>query len=131
MRRSPTPDLRNPVQVPQTSIHLEFAQWVVALGRACELDVTVEYIDNPNFPMSADRTPDSAAPTVSFNVAYLPEHFLLPPFNRPEQLELALHEFGHAVARLGLKHGPRWRRGVAAASVMVAHHLSAQAPGDS
>ena len=122
----PTPDLSGPIPFPETKITKNFSAWLVDLATACELKATVEFIDNPRFPLSADCTPDSAEPTIRINVAHLPDGFLEPPYNRPEQLELALHEFGHAVARLGLKHGSRWGRGVAKASSMVASHLAAQ-----
>ena len=121
----PTPDLRDPKAVPDSPVNREFAQWMKELGRACGLDVTIEFIDNPKFPLLADCTPDSKTPTIRINVAHMEDSFLLPPFNRPEQLELALHEFGHAVAEMGLKHGPSWGRGVAKAAAAVAASLAA------
>ena len=124
----PTPDLSNPIPFPANARTDAFSAWLAQTGAACGLTVKVEYINNPRFPLSADCTPDSPTPTIRVNVAHLPDEFLDPPYNRPEQLELALHEFGHAIAGIGLKHGSQWGRGVAKASSLVAHHLAHQPP---
>ena len=124
----PTPDLSNPVPVAEDAVKQAFSRWVTELGTACGLTVSVEYIDNPNFSRHADCTADSDEPTLRFNVAHLPERLLHPPYNRSDQLELVLHEFGHAVGRMGLKHGSQWGRGVARASGMVASYLAAAEP---
>ena len=122
----PTPDLSNPIPFPDTDQTLAFSVWLTSVAATCGLKAKVEYINNPKFPQHADCTPDSPSPTIRINVANLPPAFLDPPYYRPEQLEIALHEFGHAIAGLGLKHGSQWGRGVAKASALVAHHLAQQ-----
>ena len=52
----------------------------------------------------------------------LPPDFFQPPFGRTEQLELLIHEFGHALAQKGIEHGPRWGYGTAKAGALIAAH---------
>ena len=119
----PQEDISNPQPADPNEERENFAQWVVQMGNLCNLNVTVEFIDNPNFKRQADCTPDNPNPTVRFNVAQLEDRFFKPPYARADQLELVIHEFGHAVAQLGLKHGPRWGRGVAKAGALIATNL--------
>ena len=122
----PSPDLNDPIPVPEDDIKAAFAGWVKDIGRACNLTVTVEYINNPTFKRRADCSMGKADPTVRFNTAELEETFFRPPYNREDQLELVIHEFGHAIGDLKLKHGPRWGRGVAKAAGKVAGYLARQ-----
>ncbi len=107
--------------------HAGFIRWVRELGQACGLEVTVAFTRfttgrRPN--IAADCTADSEAPTVRFNRAVLDEEFFLPPYNRTEQLELVIHEFGHAIAGKGMEHGPQWGQGAAKAGARIARHLA-------
>lgn len=124
----PTPDLRNPVHLPEDDEKTAFTAWIQQLGRAAGLDVTVQYIDNPKFPLLADCTIDTPKPVIRINAAHIPDGFLQPPYNRPEQLELVIHEFGHAIAGKGLKHGSAWGNGVAKAAGLVSSHLASHPP---
>ena len=105
-----------------------FVAWVDRMARACGLDPKVEFIHQAGTPkgiIAATCTADTMAPTVRFNKAALPPEFFAEPFYRPEQLELLIHEFGHAIAQLGMEHGPKWGHGVAKAGSAIAVSLVA------
>ena len=109
-----------------------FAAWVQELARNCGLHASVSFIDNPTYRIVADCTADNEAPNVRFNIAATPEAFFLPPFNRTKQLELVIHELGHAIARKGMEHGPQWGNAVARTGALIARYLlqSNQEPPD-
>ena len=103
-----------------------FVNWVQQLGRACGLNVTVAFTNfttGRRFNIAADCTADSLTPTVRFNRQSLRDDFFHPPFNRSDQLELIIHEFGHAIAKKGMEHGPKWGEGVAKAGARIARHV--------
>lgn len=61
-------------------------------------------------------------PVIRFNTA---DHSITaaafhPPLGRPEQLELLIHELGHALADQPSDHGPAWNRGIAKAGAIIA-----------
>ena len=120
----PSPDLSNPVPVEQDDAKAAFGAWIKEIGLACNLNVTVEYINNPTFKRKADCSMGKTNPTLRLNTADLSDSLFLPPYNREDQLELVIHEFGHAIGDLKLKHGPRWGRGVAKAAGLVGQYLA-------
>lgn len=120
----PQPNTDNPPPAPDSSERDKFAQWVMEMANLCHLQANVEFIDDPKFNRLADCTPDNDQPTIRFNVAHLDGDFFKPPYGNTDHMELIIHEFGHAVARLGMQHGPRWGNGVAKAGAMIAAHLN-------
>ena len=99
----------------------EFADWVKRKAAVCNLRARVEFIEAPLASTVADCTTTSRTPLLRFNVAHpaLGESFFKPPFDRREQLELVIHELGHALSEKP-GHGPGWGEGVAAAGAMIA-----------
>ena len=47
------------------------------------------------------------------------------PYGRADQLHLVIHEFGHALAKLGQKHGKLWGEGAAMAGAMITANMAA------
>ena len=105
--------------------HEPFIHWVTELGTACGLQVDVKFVrfQSNRANVIADCTADSMKPTIRFNRHHLADDFFVPPFNRADQLKLIMHEFGHAIAKRGMEHGPRWGDGVATAGARIALHL--------
>ena len=105
----------------------EFTNWVKTLGKWCWLDAEVEFMErNPNDRRKtlADCTAGSSTPTIRFNQEALGEEFFQPPFNRPEQLHIVIHEFGHAMSKTPMEHGPKWGEGAAQAGAAIAAELA-------
>ena len=96
-----------------------FAAWVESLGKMAGLTVTVRIIEDADAPQLASCTASTEEPTVRFNVALLPGQFMEQPYWRPEQLALIYHEFGHALAPAGVKHGPSWGEAVALGAGLI------------
>ena len=82
-----------------------FALWVAGLASLCGLEATVALI-RAKTTVRADCTANSRTPTVRFNVYHLSDEW----FARcgPDQLELVVHELGHAVSDKPMEHGPAW-----------------------
>ena len=112
------PEPANPQDIPWSR---EFTEWVVEQGRHCNLSVQVEFINDRHSNVLADCSANSASPVIRFNVALLGKDFFAPRFGRPEQLEIIIHELGHAVSDTPMEHGPKWGAGVAKAGALIAH----------
>ena len=112
---------------PRPGDETSFAEWVKELGRRCRLKVKVMMMERPPTYRGnklADCTADSSRPTIRFNKDELGEEFFKAPYYRKEQLEIVIHEFGHAVAKKGMDHGPKWGQGVARAGSRIAESLN-------
>ena len=98
-----------------------FAAWARAQAALCGLEATIEFIQSPGASTVADCTSTSRRPIIRFNTAHsrLPAAFFRPPYGREDQLELLIHELGHALAKKP-GHGPAWGDGVAKAGAMIA-----------
>ena len=110
-----------PVPPEQLPKYEEFEAWAKAQAALCGLEATIEFIESPGASTVADCTSTSRSPVIRFNTAHsrLPDAFFRPPFGREEQLELLIHELGHALAKKP-GHGPAWGDGVAKAGAMIA-----------
>jgi len=117
-----------PEQLPQ---YEGFAAWAKSQAALCELDATIEFIESPGASTVADCTSMSKSPVIRFNTAHsrLPAAFFRPPFGREEQLELLIHELGHALAKKP-GHGPAWGDGTAKAGAMIAAAGNGKAGGN-
>ena len=107
-----------------------FAAWARAQAALCGLEATIEFIESPGASTVADCTSMSKSPVIRFNTAHsrLPAAFFRPPFGREEQLELLIHELGHALAKKP-GHGPAWGDGTAKAGAMIAAAGNGKAGG--
>ena len=112
---------------PETPDEIAFAQWVVEVGKMAGLRVAVKIINDEKAHRLADCTAATPSPTVRFNRASLPPSFFAQPYPQPDQLELVMHELGHAVANKPMEHGPAWGDGVAHVGAMIAAGLLAKA----
>ena len=122
---APTPAIEE--HEPESADEIAFAEWVIDVGMMAELNVTVKIIDDVKAHRLADCTANTTMPTVRFNRAYLPPSFFAPPYPKEQQLELVIHELGHAKANKPMEHGPAWGEGVAQVGAMIAGGLLARA----
>ena len=113
-----------PVPAETTHVHSAFALWVRELGAACGLTVSVAFIRNA-VPVVADCTADSSSPTIRFNTFILEPEFF--DGRGAYQIEVIVHEFGHALAERALEHGPAWGNACCRAAGRILEHLEAQA----
>ena len=118
--RRPAPTM--PVAPDAAPSYDPFAQWVKRMAGHCGLTASVEFVEAPLASVIAQCTSMTRRPTLRFNVAHpeLSPSFFKPPFGRYEQLELVIHELGHALANRPSDHGPAWGRGVAEAGARIA-----------
>ena len=94
-----------------------FAEWVRELARRAGLDARVKFIEmKSNYIV--DCTASTSSPLIRFNL-----HQLTPEFfeGRGErQLELVIHELGHALCDKPMEHGPAWGEGCCRAAARIA-----------
>ena len=102
-----------------------FERWVLRMAAYCGLHPEVIFYQH-NDQVLASCTGDTKYPKVSFNVANLAPEFFRPPYNRPEQLDLLIHELGHALANKPMEHGPAWGHGCSSAGASIAAGLAGQ-----
>ena len=117
-RAAPT----HPVPAENLPRYDAFAAWAKEQAAHCGLNASIEFIESPQAATVADCTAMTKNPTIRFNTAHpdTPPAFFQPPFGRPEQLELLIHELGHALADKPSDHGPAWGRGAAKAGALIA-----------
>lgn len=101
-----TPATEAPTVVELNDVKEQFAQWVIALGKRAGLKAVPVFIKATKTNMAACCTANSKNPVVQFNVAKLSDKWLAE--RGPAQLQLVIHEFGHAVANTPMEHGPKW-----------------------
>ena len=117
-REAPT----HPVPTENLPRYAAFAAWAKQQAAHCGLNANIEFIESPQAATIADCTAMTKNPTIRFNTAHpsLTRAFFQPPFGRADQLELLIHELGHALADKPSDHGPAWGRGVAKAGARIA-----------
>lgn len=95
--------------IEQTGEDLDrFAEWVVSLAESADIiSPKVEFISDPSSRMLACCTAHArVSPTIKFNVGRLTREFF---WGRgPAQLEIVIHELGHAWQQKAMEHGPSW-----------------------
>ena len=102
----------------------DWAKWVRKIGEVLGLEIIPEFVHNPAAKMTATCTANTTTPYMKFNTAKLDDHFLSQ--RGAEQLQLIIHELGHAVTDANMFHGPRWGEGCAeigAALLAAKKHL--------
>ena len=79
-----------------TQVRQAFASWVQEVADRAGFAAKVEFIANPEAAALATCTANTRRPTLTFNVGRLSEDWFLG--RGPAQLELVVHELGHAEA---------------------------------
>lgn len=102
-----------------------FREWVQTLAGYCGLKANVVFYEYP-VSVVASCSANTANPLVAFNCRNLKPEFFQPPYNRPEQLELIIHELAHALADKPTEHRPAWGRACATAGARIADGLLTQ-----
>ena len=112
------------------SAQAAFARWVRDMAALCGLRPQVRFYDEPGSNVLASCEMDSANPFMTFNAGRLGDEFFAAPYGRIEQLDLVIHELGHALSNRPMEHGPAWGEAVAKAGAHIAYGLSQRAAGE-
>ena len=120
--------------IPQAdSYESKFRLWATKMATFAGLKVQVSFFKNYNTDVVADCSANTTCPDLRFNTANPPQKdldFFKPPYGRAEQLELLIHELGHAYADKPMEHGPSWGEGVAKVAGGIAAALKRENPLD-
>lgn len=108
-----------PINVSQDQAKQHFARWVTDLGGLAGKKVEVKFTNNPNSRMLACCTMNTSNPTMFFNTGLLEDSFFEARGQR--QLELVIHELGHAETSGEMSHGPAWGTGCSSVASKIAH----------
>ena len=108
------------------AVRRDFTDWVRQLSAFAGFSVQVEYVNDPGARMVACCTMNSANPRMQFNTHYLDDQFFAG--RGADQLELLIHELGHAEANGATEHGPTWGRSCTAVAGRIAHALLRRVP---
>ena len=100
-----------------------FAEWVRTLGRMAEKEVTVIFTHNYSKQI-ASCAMNTENPEMRFNTHHLSQEFF--SGRRKEQLDLVIHELGHAEMDGEMSHGPRWGEACCRVGSMIAMGLAAE-----
>ncbi len=106
------------VDITEDAVKQEFAVWVARLGKHAGKAVRPIFICDPRLKALATCTMNSARPTMTFNTAYLEDWFF--EGRGQPQLELVIHELGHAETSGEVSHGPKWGDGCARIGAILA-----------
>ena len=116
----PPPDHQDavPLDIRGDRTKEEFAIWVVAIGKLAGKNVRPVFIDHPGSNMIACCTMNTENPEMRFNIHHLDDQWLAQRGAR--QLEIVIHELGHAQTNGEMSHGPRWGDGCAQVGAQIA-----------
>ena len=106
------------VDITEDAVKQEFALWVARLGKHAGKAVRPIFICDPRLKALATCTMNSTRPTMTFNTAYLEDWFF--EGRGQPQLELVIHELGHAETGGEVSHGPKWGDGCARIGAIIA-----------
>ena len=87
-------------------IRKDFGEWVQAMGETAGFQINVKIIKDEAARHIACCTMNSLNPTMEFNTRHLNNTFFEGRGSR--QLDLVIHELGHAAANGAYEHGPTW-----------------------
>ena len=121
LERSPRVDITG------DAVKEDFARWVVELGEHAGKEVKTVFIRDQRLRALATCTMNSERPEMTFNLAFLDDGFFEGRGER--QLDLVIHELGHAETDGAMSHGPRWGEGCARVGAMIATALSRNGGG--
>ena len=112
LERSPRVDITG------DAVKEDFARWVVDLGEHAGKEVKTVFIRDQRLRALATCTMNSERPEMTFNLAFLDDGLFEGRDER--QLDLVIHELGHAETDGAMSHGPRWGEGCARVGAMIA-----------
>lgn len=100
-----------------------FRHWANAIAAYCGITPEIICFEYPHTRTAACCAANTKRPLLGFNAANLPTDFFSPPYNRPEQLEVLVHELAHALADKPMEHGPSWGDAACAAAAKITDGL--------
>ena len=103
---------------PGDPVRNEFAEWVATLGRMAGKEVTSVFTHNASSKQVASCNMNTDNPEMRFNTYYLSQEFFAG--RGEDQLELVIHELGHAEMDGKMSHGPRWGEACCRVGTMIA-----------
>ena len=100
----------------------DFANWVRKLAGYASMKIEVKFVENEAVDYEAKCTMNSSNPIMTINVSKVPDDF----FQRrsTDQLELVIHELGHAMLNGAMSHGPQWGDSCSKIGAMIADGIS-------
>ena len=110
---------------PDDEARQRFAAWVKRMGRYAGKNIRPVFIRDERSRTVASCTMNTENPEMRFNVHYLDEEFFRG--QGEEQLELVIHELGHAETSGEMSHGPRWGEACSRVGAMIALGLAKEA----
>ena len=87
-------------------IRKDFVEWVQAMGETAGFEIHGKFIKDEGARHIACCIMNSSNPTMEFNTHHLDDTFFEGRGSR--QLDLVIHELGHAAANGAYEHGPTW-----------------------
>ena len=113
------PDLLEPGEIQK-----RFAQWVKKLGKMAGKQVTPVFIHDEASKEIASCTMSTQNPEMRFNTYHLDMEFF--KGRGYEQLDLILHELGHAEMDGEMSHGPNWGEACCRTAAKIALSMAKQ-----
>ena len=114
----------NTIIEPGDPVRDAFAEWVATLGRMAGKEVTPVFTRNERSTQIASCTMNTQNPEMRFNTHHLDQEFFAE--RGEEQLDLVIHELGHAEMSGEMSHGPRWGEACCRVGSMIALGLAAE-----
>ena len=108
----------SPLDTSGDSIKESWSAWVVDLATMAGMVATVKFVNDPTARFRACCTADTRRPEVMFNTHHLTDEWLSQ--RGADQVELVVHELGHAEAKRAMEHGPAWGYGCATVAGRIA-----------
>lgn len=96
----------NPEVITPEEVQKRFAEWVRGLGALAGKEVTPVFIRDEDSNEIASCTMNTDNPVMRLNTHHLDTEFFMG--RGEEQLDLIIHELGHAEMDGKMSHGPKW-----------------------
>ena len=121
-------DLEDPsiyVDIANDPVKQAFAKWVIHIGRHAGKFVDPVFVNDASASLKASCTMNTDTPIMHLNTSFLDDKFL--SGRGIPQLELIIHELGHAEINGKMSHGPAWGEGCARVGALIAAGLARDA----
>ena len=109
---------------PGDPVREAFAEWVATLGRMAGKEVTPVFTRNESSKEVASCAMNTQNPEMRFNTHHLSQESFAG--RGEEQLDLVIHELGHAEMNGEMSHGPRWGEACCRVGSLIAIGLAGE-----
>ncbi len=108
--------------IPLHTLETDFIRWVQETAALAGKKVTTRFVNDPRTDVAACCTMNTQNPEMLLNRYHLDDEFLRGRGAR--QLELVIHELGHADSDGRMSHGPEWGEGCCRVAGLIAAGLN-------